>query len=88
MYHAVISSELLDCVNVVTIECCQLLDFGLARIVDSMMTGYVVTRWYRAPEVILNYEHYTEAGRCCLVRSCVSLQRSKAVCLSVCDSVC
>lgn len=26
------------------------------------MTGYVVTRWYRAPEVILNWMHYTQTG--------------------------
>ena len=25
------------------------------------MTEYVVTRWYRAPEVILNASHYTNA---------------------------
>ena len=49
-----------------TVECCQLLDFGLAREVDFMMTGYVITRWYRAPEVILNYKRYTQAGLCCL----------------------
>uniref|UniRef100_H2ZTR1 mitogen-activated protein kinase n=1 Tax=Latimeria chalumnae TaxID=7897 RepID=H2ZTR1_LATCH len=24
------------------------------------MTGYVVTRWYRAPEVILNWMHYSQ----------------------------
>lgn len=24
------------------------------------MTEYVVTRWYRAPEVILNAKHYTD----------------------------
>ncbi|MGH0164196.1 UNVERIFIED_CONTAM: hypothetical protein FKN15_005565 [Acipenser sinensis] len=24
------------------------------------MTGYVVTRWYRAPEIILNWMHYTQ----------------------------
>uniref|UniRef100_A0A8C7P3Q0 mitogen-activated protein kinase n=1 Tax=Oncorhynchus mykiss TaxID=8022 RepID=A0A8C7P3Q0_ONCMY len=28
----------------------QILDFGLARQTDTEMTGYVVTRWYRAPE--------------------------------------
>uniref|UniRef100_A0A3P9LV88 mitogen-activated protein kinase n=1 Tax=Oryzias latipes TaxID=8090 RepID=A0A3P9LV88_ORYLA len=41
---------------------CQLkiLDFGLARSTDAEMTGYVVTRWYRAPEVILNWMHYTQ----------------------------
>ena len=49
----------------------QILDFGLARQADSEMTGYVVTRWYRAPEVILSWMHYTQTGRsraslCCL----------------------
>uniref|UniRef100_A0A8D0CSV1 mitogen-activated protein kinase n=1 Tax=Sander lucioperca TaxID=283035 RepID=A0A8D0CSV1_SANLU len=39
---------------------CQILDFGLARQADSEMTGYVVTRWYRAPEVILSWMHYTQ----------------------------
>uniref|UniRef100_W5NEL3 mitogen-activated protein kinase n=1 Tax=Lepisosteus oculatus TaxID=7918 RepID=W5NEL3_LEPOC len=38
----------------------HILDFGLARQTDSEMTGYVVTRWYRAPEVILNWMHYTQ----------------------------
>uniref|UniRef100_A0A8B9J4F5 mitogen-activated protein kinase n=1 Tax=Astyanax mexicanus TaxID=7994 RepID=A0A8B9J4F5_ASTMX len=40
--------------------CVQILDFGLARQADSEMTGYVVTRWYRAPEVILNWMHYSQ----------------------------
>lgn len=38
----------------------KILDFGLARHTDSEMTGYVVTRWYRAPEVILSWMHYTQ----------------------------
>uniref|UniRef100_A0A3B4AS62 mitogen-activated protein kinase n=1 Tax=Periophthalmus magnuspinnatus TaxID=409849 RepID=A0A3B4AS62_9GOBI len=38
----------------------KIIDFGLARQADSEMTGYVVTRWYRAPEVILNWMHYTQ----------------------------
>ncbi|XP_001337833.2 mitogen-activated protein kinase 13 [Danio rerio] len=38
----------------------KILDFGLARHTDAEMTGYVVTRWYRAPEVILNWMHYTQ----------------------------
>ncbi|XP_056455154.1 mitogen-activated protein kinase 12 isoform X2 [Gadus chalcogrammus] len=38
----------------------RILDFGLARQADSEMTGYVVTRWYRAPEVILSWMHYTQ----------------------------
>ncbi|PWA32992.1 hypothetical protein CCH79_00016899 [Gambusia affinis] len=29
----------------------KILDFGLARSADAEMTGYVVTRWYRAPEL-------------------------------------
>uniref|UniRef100_A0A670YIB0 mitogen-activated protein kinase n=1 Tax=Pseudonaja textilis TaxID=8673 RepID=A0A670YIB0_PSETE len=48
--------------NLAVNENCELkiLDFGLARHTDSEMTGYVVTRWYRAPEVILNWMHYTQ----------------------------
>ncbi|CAJ1057126.1 mitogen-activated protein kinase 12 [Xyrichtys novacula] len=38
----------------------KILDFGLARQADSEMTGYVVTRWYRAPEVILSWMRYTQ----------------------------
>ncbi|XP_026865802.1 mitogen-activated protein kinase 13 isoform X2 [Electrophorus electricus] len=38
----------------------KILDFGLARHAEAEMTGYVVTRWYRAPEVILNWMHYTK----------------------------
>lgn len=40
----------------------QILDFGLARQAEREMTGYVVTRWYRAPEVILNWMRYTQTG--------------------------
>ncbi|XP_078515454.1 mitogen-activated protein kinase 14A-like [Lissotriton helveticus] len=39
----------------------KILDFGLARHAENEMTGYVVTRWYRAPEVILSWMHYTRA---------------------------
>lgn len=48
--------------NLAVNEDCELkiLDFGLARHADPEMTGYVVTRWYRAPEVILNWMHYTQ----------------------------
>nr|O42376.1 RecName: Full=Mitogen-activated protein kinase 12; Short=MAP kinase 12; Short=MAPK 12; AltName: Full=Stress-activated protein kinase 3 [Danio rerio]ABC94476.1 extracellular signal-regulated kinase 6 [Danio rerio]CAA75355.1 stress-activated protein kinase-3 [Danio rerio] len=48
--------------NLAINEECELkiLDFGLARQTDSEMTGYVVTRWYRAPEVILSWMHYTQ----------------------------
>jgi mitogen-activated protein kinase 1/3 len=44
----------------------KICDFGLARGFASEeshdpYTGYVVTRWYRAPDVILNESHYTKA---------------------------
>ncbi|CAF5175683.1 unnamed protein product, partial [Rotaria magnacalcarata] len=38
-----------------------ILDFGLARTVDgSEKTVYVVTRWWRAPEIIINQSKYDE----------------------------
>uniref|UniRef100_A0A8C9ZVQ3 mitogen-activated protein kinase n=1 Tax=Sander lucioperca TaxID=283035 RepID=A0A8C9ZVQ3_SANLU len=48
--------------RVVTFHHCysQILDFGLARQTEGEMTGYVVTRWYRAPEVIFNWMHYSQ----------------------------
>ncbi|OAY72201.1 mitogen-activated protein kinase 6 [Ananas comosus] len=38
-------------------------DFGLARTTSEtdLMTEYVVTRWYRAPELLLNCSKYTAA---------------------------
>nr|XP_046222173.1 mitogen-activated protein kinase 14A-like isoform X2 [Oncorhynchus gorbuscha] len=39
----------------------RILDFGLARHAESEMTGYVVTRWYRSPEVIFNWMHYSQS---------------------------
>ncbi|KAK2151323.1 hypothetical protein LSH36_367g04000 [Paralvinella palmiformis] len=38
----------------------KILDFGLARHADEEMTGYVATRWYRAPEIMLNWMHYNQ----------------------------
>lgn len=46
-------------------NCSQILDFGLARHTDDEMTGYVATRWYRAPEIMLNWMHYNMTGRWC-----------------------
>ncbi|KAM9076118.1 mitogen-activated protein kinase 13 isoform 3-T3 [Megaptera novaeangliae] len=48
--------------NLAVNEDCELkiLDFGLARHADAEMTGYVVTRWYRAPEVILSWMRYNQ----------------------------
>nr|ARR97155.1 p38 mitogen-activated protein kinase [Haliotis discus discus] len=38
----------------------KILDFGLARSSAEEMTGYVVCRWYRAPEIMLNWMHYNQ----------------------------
>ncbi|XP_031485778.1 mitogen-activated protein kinase homolog NTF6-like [Nymphaea colorata] len=41
----------------------KICDFGLARVTSEadFMTEYVVTRWYRAPELLLNCSEYTAA---------------------------
>ncbi|CAN1157321.1 Mitogen-activated protein kinase 4 [Linum perenne] len=41
----------------------KIADFGLARTTSEtdFMTEYVVTRWYRAPELLLNCSEYTAA---------------------------
>ncbi|KAJ4884975.1 Mitogen-activated protein kinase 10 [Raphanus sativus] len=41
----------------------QICDFGLARVASEThaMTEYVTTRWYRAPELLLNSSAYTTA---------------------------
>lgn len=41
----------------------KIIDFGLARTTfeNDFMTEYVVTRWYRAPELLLNSSDYTSA---------------------------
>lgn len=41
----------------------KICDFGLARLSaeNEFMTEYVVTRWYRAPELLLNSSDYTAA---------------------------
>jgi len=53
--------------NILVNENCELriTDFGLSRAVDeeaeAPLTEYVVTRWYRAPELVLSCSNYTEA---------------------------
>lgn len=49
--------------NILINEDCvvKLCDFGLARSFDSQMTGYVATRYYRAPEIMLNWQRYDYA---------------------------
>ncbi|OQD74459.1 hypothetical protein PENANT_c174G08097 [Penicillium antarcticum] len=48
--------------NILINENCDLkiCDFGLARTQDSRMTGYVSTRYYRAPEIMLTWKRYNE----------------------------
>lgn len=47
----------------------KICDFGLSRGFNAapdenatMMTEYVATRWYRAPEIMLAYRSYDTAG--------------------------
>ncbi len=50
-------------------DCClKVADFGLARVYNdnnddriTVLTDYVTTRWYRAPEVIVGWPRYTSA---------------------------
>ncbi|TPX48858.1 hypothetical protein SeLEV6574_g01807 [Synchytrium endobioticum] len=46
--------------NILINENCDLkiCDFGLARVSESQMTGYVSTRYYRAPEIMLTWQKY------------------------------
>ena len=39
----------------------KICDFGLAREQDAQMTGYVATRYYRAPEIMLTWQNYNYA---------------------------
>ncbi|MBA0865138.1 hypothetical protein Goshw_009404, partial [Gossypium schwendimanii] len=56
--HQIIRSS-----QALTDDHCQICDFGLARTTSEtdFMTEYVVTRWYRAPELLLNCSEYTAA---------------------------
>lgn len=46
--------------NILINENCDLkiCDFGLARLQEPQMTGYVSTRYYRAPEIMLSWQRY------------------------------
>ncbi len=41
----------------------KILDFGLGRQIGDQMTGYVMTRYWRAPEIMLNWMHYGQKGQ-------------------------
>lgn len=49
--------------NILINENCDLkiCDFGLARVQTPEMTGYVSTRYYRAPEIMLTWQKYDVA---------------------------
>lgn len=55
--------------NILVNENCQakVCDFGLVRSIDdeedlpSIMTEYIATRWYRAPEILLGSKKYSKA---------------------------
>lgn len=53
------SNCLVDC------ECnIKICDFGLSNLYEDKnqdMTEYVATRWYKAPELLLNWKQYTTA---------------------------
>ena len=53
----------------------KICDFGLARTTSEtdFMTEYVVTRWYRAPELLLNSSEYTAAIDVCSV-GCIFME--------------
>lgn len=61
--------DIKPCNLLVNVNCdLKICDFGLARGIhapmvdnDEMITKYVVTRWYRAPEVVLCNKNYSEA---------------------------
>ena len=54
--------------SLVPVPTCQICDFGLARITDpqhdhtGFLTEYVATRWYRAPEIMLNSKGYSKSS--------------------------
>lgn len=55
--------------NVLVNESCEakLCDFGLVRSIDDeidqhdILTEYIATRWYRAPEILVGSRRYTKA---------------------------
>ena len=56
-----------QCILIVLSCLFQICDFGLARVADpehdhtGFLTEYVATRWYRAPEIMLNSKGYTKS---------------------------
>jgi p38 MAP kinase len=64
---------LLDPTNLDTLAIC---DLGLARPTEPHMTGYIATRYYRAPEVMLTWREYDGAvdiwSAGCIMAECLT----------------
>jgi len=65
----------------------KICDFGLARVDEpdnadrTVMSNYIATRWYRAPEVILSRRRYTKAVDSQITHAqhtCIHLSRCRA----------
>ena len=67
--------------------CRQICDFGLARVADpnhdhtGFLTEYVATRWYRAPEIMLNSKGYSKASVLCVLAAFQCLSSVVQCCL-------
>jgi len=65
----------------------KICDFGLARGLaeprnngddnGALMTEYVATRWYRAPEIMLSFQNYNQGKR--IERVCVCVCKSHSI---------
>ncbi|KAJ5244649.1 hypothetical protein N7489_004745 [Penicillium chrysogenum] len=60
--HEFVQFFLYEIMNILINDNCDLniCDFGLARVYEPQMTGYVSTRYYRAPEIMLAWQRYGE----------------------------
>lgn len=73
LYDFFLSIDFFPSANILVNENCDIRigDFGMARgiarpsaLVESQnMTHYVVTRWYRAPEIMLSRNSYDKASK-------------------------
>ena len=80
--------------NVLLNSECQvkMADFGLARSVaqlateegNPVLTDYVATRWYRAPEILLSSHRYTYGVDMWACGACVRQARCGQLCVAVC----
>jgi len=87
MHHTVLITAWRDCAEnlLVSKDVIKLADFGLAREVSSVppYTEYVSTRWYRAPEVLLQSSAYDSAvgmwNTYCLLSDRLSMEPTQLI---------